>query len=103
MGELASTVDPTGRRVALTDDAWRRITDDHPPLEDHLNDVMRAVARPGFVTPDPDTGRQRFWRHSLGPGRWLVVVVDLEPEPATVVRAFPDRTDPPGWPSGLTA
>jgi hypothetical protein len=103
MGELASTVDPTGRRVALTIEAWSHITEQHAPLADHLNDVMRAVARPDFVTPDPEPGRQRYWRHSLGPSRWLAVVVDFGPDPALVVAAFPDATDPPGWPSGLTA
>ncbi|HYU16769.1 MAG TPA: hypothetical protein VEL05_11875 [Candidatus Acidoferrum sp.] len=103
MGELASTIDPAGRRVVLTDQAWRRITADHPGLADYLDDVMRAVTRPGFVTPDPGAGGHCFWRQSIGPSGWLAVVVDLEHDPAIVVAATPQRTDPPGWPSGLSA
>jgi hypothetical protein len=87
--------------VALTDQVWRRVTEDEPALAHYLSDVMRVVTRPDFVTPGETAGHQRFWRRSLGPSRWLAVVVDQDAE--LVVTASAHETDPPGWPSGLTA
>jgi hypothetical protein len=34
--------------------------------------ILETVARPDHRNPDPEPGRERFYRqHILGPGRWL--------------------------------
>jgi len=91
--------DPTGTRVVVPAGLWRhKILRDHPELVAHLDDVLRAVAEPDRVLPDPVYERRR--RHYLrgaGPSRWLLVVVSYEQEPARVVSAFGNRKDPRSW------
>lgn len=93
------TKGPTGVRVVVPAGLWRnKILRDHPELESHLADVLRAVAEPDRVLPDPVYERRR--RHYLrgaGPSRWLLVVVSYEQEPARVISAFGNRKDPRSW------
>jgi hypothetical protein len=98
---LATTVDPAGRRVVLDETEWEHIVEAHGEMVRFFDEIIGTVARPDFVTPDPILPRMRYWRHSIGPSRWLRVVVDFETEPLRIVTAFPNRRDPPGWPSGL--
>ncbi len=91
--------DPTGVRVVVPTDLWRdKILRGHPELAPYLADVLRAVAEPDRVLPDPVY--ERRWRHYLrgaGPSRWLLVVVSYEQEPARVISAFGNRKDPRSW------
>jgi len=93
------TRDLEGVRVVMLDDLWRnKILRDHPELASHLDDVLRAVAEPDRILPDPVYERRR--RHYLrgaGPSRWLLVVVSYEQEPARVISAFGNRKDPRSW------
>src|SRR6266508_1199281 len=45
-GVLASTLDPDGRRVELTEERWRHIVAGHPELAPHLAAVTRAIREP---------------------------------------------------------
>jgi hypothetical protein len=99
-GDLAGeTKDPSGARVVVDADLWRdKIVRDHPEVNSHLADVLRAVAAPDHVLADPVYERRR--RHYLrgaGPSRWLLVVVSYEQEPARVISAFGNRKDPRSW------
>ena len=91
--------DPTGVRVIVPAGLWRdKILRDHPELAPHLADVLRAIAEPDRVLPDPVYERRR--RHYLrgaGPSRWLLVVVSYEQEPVRVISAFGNRKDPRSW------
>lgn len=91
--------DLTGVRVVVPAGLWHdKILRDHPELASHLDDVLRAVADPDRVLPDPVYERRR--RHYLrgaGPSRWLLVVVSYEQEPARVISAFGNRKDPRSW------
>jgi len=91
------TVDRDGRRVVLDLAVWRHIIDEHPELEPHREATLSAVAEPDHRGSDPRPGRERYWRHGLGPSRRLMVVVDYESVPARVVTAYGNRKDLPGW------
>jgi hypothetical protein len=93
------TTDPEGTQVVLSDAVWReKIVIDHPEVGTHLSDVLRAVATPDHVAPDPIfAARTRYYARSVGPSRWLLVVVSYEQVPARIVSAFANRKDPRSW------
>jgi hypothetical protein len=54
--------------------------------------------RPDHVAPDPIfQQRKRYYARSVGPSRWLLVVVSYEQMPARIVSAFANRKDPKSW------
>lgn len=91
--------DPKGVRVVLPAPLWQeKILRDHPELAAHLGDVLRAIAEPDRVLPDPVyEGRCRHYLHGAGPSRWLLVVVSYEQDPARIISAFGNRKDPSSW------
>jgi hypothetical protein len=91
--------DPKGERVVVPTSIWRdKILRGHPELASHLADVLRAIAEPDRVLPDPVyEGRRRHYLRGAGPSRWLLVVVSYEQEPARVISAFGNRKDPRSW------
>jgi len=99
-GEEAGEVkDPRGLRVVVPADLWQtKILQAHPELASHLPDVLRAIAEPDRVLPDPVyEDRRRYYLRGAGPSRWLLVVVSYEQEPARVISAFGNRKDPRSW------
>jgi hypothetical protein len=98
-GSAGEAKDPAGVRVDVPAAVWReKILRDHPELASHLADVLRAIAEPDRVLPDPVyEGRRRYYLHGAGPSRWLLVVVSYEQEPARVISAFGNRKDPRSW------
>jgi hypothetical protein len=98
--ELAGEAnDPGGVRVVVAAQLWReKVLRDHPELESHLADVLRAVAEPDLIASDPAyESRRRHYLRDIGPSRWLLVVVSYEQEPARVITAFGNRKDPRSW------
>jgi hypothetical protein len=95
----AETTDPEGRRVVLAEAVWReKIVRDHPEIDTHMSDVLRAVTRPDHVAADPIfDARTRYYARGVGPSRWLLVVVSYEQVPARIVSAFANRKDPRSW------
>jgi hypothetical protein len=95
----AETTDPEGRRVILADAVWRaKIARDHPEIDRHLSEVLRAVTKPDHVAVDPIFAeRTRYYARGVGPSRWLLVVVSYEQVPARIVSAFANRKDPRSW------
>lgn len=91
--------DPSSVRVVLPLALWRdKLLRDHPELAGHLSDVLRAVASPDHLAPDPVfEQRRRFYLRGAGPSRWLLVVVSYEQEPARIISAFGNRKDPRSW------
>lgn len=91
--------DPAGVRVVVPAALWQgKILRDHPELAPHRGDVLRAIAEPDHVLPDPVyEGRRRHYLRGAGPSRWLLVVVSYEQEPARVISAFGNRKDPRSW------
>jgi hypothetical protein len=98
-GVAGEAKDPAGVRVVVPAGLWRnKVLRDHPELELHLADVLRAVAEPDRVLPDPVYElRKRYYLRGAGPSRWLLVVVSYEQEPARVISAFGNRKDPRSW------
>jgi len=87
--ELAGEArDAAGARVVLPARVWRdKLLCDHPELEAHRADVLRAISEPEHVAADPVYENRR----------WLLVVVSYEQEPARIISAFGNRKDPPSW------
>ena len=96
---IAETTDPEGRQVTLADAVWRaKIVRDHPEIDRHMSDVLRAVTKPDHVAVDPIFAeRTRYYARGVGPSRWLLVVVSYEQVPARIVSAFANRKDPRSW------
>lgn len=97
--QAAETRDPDGLRVVVPAALWQeKILRDHPELAPHLADVLRAIAEPDRVLPDPVyERRRRSYLRGAGPSRWLLVVVSYEQEPARLISAFGNRKDPRSW------
>ena len=98
--ELAGEAkDAAGARVVLPTRVWNdKLLRDHPELEAHRADVLRAVGEPDHVATDPVyENRRRYYLKDAGPSRWLLVVVSYEQEPARIISAFGNRKDPPSW------
>jgi hypothetical protein len=81
--------------------SWRiweeKIVVDHPELRDLLELVLKVVGAPDHVEPDPQADRHRYYRRSVGPSKWLMVVVSYEQEPARIITALALRKDPRRW------
>jgi hypothetical protein len=96
---IGETVDPDGTRVLLTDTVWSgKIVQDHQEIAAYGAEVLRAVADPDHVVPDPNfEQRTRYYARGVGPSLWLLVVVSYEQMPARIVSAFANRKDPKSW------
>ena len=100
---LAETTTPEGVRVVLFTDTWHEHIlnprEGHGELGAHLDAVLAAVAGPDHREPDPFERRERFYKRSVGPSRWLMVVVSFEQEPARIVTAlgYGHGRAPAGW------
>lgn len=100
---LAETTTPEGQRVVLFRDTWEQhiLNPDHGhvELEPHLAAILAAIDAPDHRESDGWPHRERFFKHDVGPSRWLMVVVDSEQEPARVVTALGYRhgRSPDGW------
>lgn len=95
---VATAVDPDRRQVVLLARIWsEKIAPDHPELAPYRDEVVQTVERPDHTEPDELPGRTRFYRRSVGPSRWLLVVVSYEQEPARIITALANRKDPRRW------
>jgi len=64
---LATTLDPDGRRVVLSEDAWRHIKRRHPDLTRRLRDVVAVVREPDRRMPGREDREEWFLASA---GRW---------------------------------
>ena len=95
---LASVTDQSGREVVLLTRIWQdKIARDHPELAQYLEAVIETVAQPDHIEPDALPDRTRFYRHGVGPSRWLLAVVSYEQEPGRIITAVANRKDPKQW------
>jgi hypothetical protein len=89
------TVDPDGRRVVFTARTWRHIQAVRPELLNHVDAIITTISKPDVREPDPQPGRERFYRqHVTDRIRWIRVVVDFNTDPAVIVTAFIQRKNP---------
>ena len=91
---IAVTLDPEGRRIRLTEGAWRHIKSEHPDMTRYLRDIMAAVREPDRRVVGPTAGEEWFYRSEAGPSAWIRVVVHYEHERGLIVTAFPRRSFP---------
>ncbi len=89
---------PTVALVVLLARIWEdKIVVDHPELRDLVEEVLETVSAPDHVERDPKTDRRRYYRRSVGPSAWLMVVVSFEQEPGRVITVLALRKDPKRW------
>lgn len=75
---LGEVSDPGGSAVVLLARIWEeKILVDHPEMRDLLDHVLEAISAPDHVEPDPQANRRRYYRHGVGPSKWLMVVVSF--------------------------
>lgn len=92
---MASTVDPHGRTVDFTAEAWEHIIDGHPYIAPFRAEVLRAVSHPTEIICEPRPGQDWYYLWDAGPSRWLKVVVILdENDHGSIYTAFPRRSKP---------
>jgi YD repeat-containing protein len=64
---LASTLDPDGRPVDLTEERWQHIVAGHPELRPHLQSVMAAVRNPDRRMAGRSAAEEWFYLEGAGP------------------------------------
>jgi hypothetical protein len=93
--EASRTTDPDGRTVVSDFATREHLMTRRLELLDHIGAILDVVNLPHYREEDAkEPGRERFYRQDLDPRRWLRVVVDFNEEPAYVVTAFIQWTDP---------
>jgi hypothetical protein len=70
-----TVIDPDGHTVDLTTERWEHITEGHPELRAHLDDVLATVRSPTLRRAGHTMEEQWFYQERVGPSRWLKVVV----------------------------
>jgi hypothetical protein len=91
--------DPDGRVVEFTERSWQHIMVERPQLLDDVDAILAAIVSPDHREPDPNVGRERFYRMQITEKvRWLRAVVDFSEAPAFVVTAFIQRKNPTSEP-----
>jgi hypothetical protein len=94
----AELMDRNGREVVLLARIWEnKILRDHRELVGHLDTVLATIQAPDHVEPDSAPYRERLYRRSVGPSRWLLVVVRFEQTLGRVITALGNRKDPKLW------
>jgi hypothetical protein len=89
-----TVIEPDGRTVVLTEEAWEHITQGHPGMARFESAVLATVSHPLHREPDIRPSRERYFSMGNGPRRWLRVVIDFSTDPAEVVTAFGQDNDP---------
>lgn len=92
--EHPQTRDPDGRLVVVDVGSRLHLARRRPWLLNHVDVILGTVARPDHRVLDPIPGRERFYRQHIEPGRWLRVVVDYGQDPAWIVTAVEQDSDP---------
>jgi len=88
------TVDPDGRRVALTWSRWSHIRRKHRNLGIARDVLLDIVAAPDERISGREEGEEWFYRRGVGPSAWVKVVVHFDREHGVIATAFPRRSFP---------
>ncbi|MBV8941912.1 MAG: DUF4258 domain-containing protein [Solirubrobacterales bacterium] len=87
--------DPDGRRVELTAERWQHILEAHAEIDEHRDEIMRAVRNPDHRLPGREANEEWFLiGGGAGPSRWLQVVVAYGEDRGWIVTAFARRSLP---------
>lgn len=91
-GIRATVIEPDGRTVVLTDAAWEHILREHAEMAPFERTVMETITHPVDRVPDERPGRERYVNESVGPSRFLTVVVQFAGDDrGEIVTAFGHR------------
>jgi hypothetical protein len=91
---LRRIIDPEGRIVTLTQDAWDdHILVEHPELADYQWLVAKTISHPLYSEPDVRPERVRYYTQGEGPSSYFCVVVEYVDEGGDVITAFGHREE----------
>ena len=85
---IATTLDPDGRRVVLSENAWQHIKSEHPNLARKLRQIIAAVREPDRRLRGRHPNEEWFFAAGVRPGLWLQVVVHYEGGEGWIVTAY---------------
>lgn len=91
---VATTLDPSGRRVSLTDKRWLHIKARHPGMARQLPEIMRTVREPERQMRGRSDDEIWFFAERRGSLPWLQVVVHYEGGEGWIATAFPRESLP---------
>jgi hypothetical protein len=92
---FTTVVDPDGQAIDLTEERWAHITDGHPELTSFRGEVLATVREPDRRLAGRTLGEAWFYKESVGPSRWLKVVVRYESTGrGWIITAFARRRTP---------
>jgi hypothetical protein len=74
MAVLWAETDPWGDRIALTDERWQHILNEHPDMKDHQGELRETIRQPNFVFQDEDVAEKHYFYRLFG-GRYLLAVI----------------------------
>jgi hypothetical protein len=86
-------LDPDGRLVSLSQDAWEHILLGHPELHRYESLVMATISHPHDREDDVRPERERYYTEGEGPTRYLCVVVEYIGREGDVITAFGHRNE----------
>jgi hypothetical protein len=83
-------IDPDGRIVHLTEEAWEHILE-HEELAAYEWLVAETISHPWDRRPDVRPERERYFSEGKGPSGYFCVVVEFIGEVGDVITAFGHR------------
>jgi hypothetical protein len=86
-------LDPEDRIVALTQEVWDHILDEHSELHWCESLIMGTISFPDDRDDDVRPGRERYYSEAKGPTSYFCVVVEYTGEIGEVVTAFGHRNE----------
>ena len=92
-GIRRKVLEPNGRTVVLTEEAWQHIVSEHRELARYEQLIMETVSHPVDTDFDDRPGRERYFTEGRGPSRFFCVVVQFDGDEGEVVTAFPHRNE----------
>jgi hypothetical protein len=92
---VATTLDPEGRRVVLTEERWTHIKRRHPDMAPHLRLIMQTVRDPDRRARGHSEAETWFFTHVGGYLPWLRVAVHYGEGGGWIATAFRQATPPP--------
>jgi hypothetical protein len=84
-------MDPDGRIVTLSEEAWQHILEEHPELARYEHLVTQTISHPLDREPDVRPDRERYYTQEEGPTQFFCVVVEYIGQEGDVITAFGHR------------
>jgi hypothetical protein len=89
----SKVIDPDGRIVTLSEEAWQHILEEHRELAPYERLVTETISHPLDRDDDVRPERERYYNEGQGPTRFFCVVVEYIGQEGDVITAFGHRNE----------